>query len=121
MDIQTYGDRQARIIKDSGSLKLNLAHMAMGVSGEAGEILDDVKKHFAYDKAIDRGHILEEVGDVVFYLNGLIRLLDATWGEVLEMNVAKLSVRYPKGTFDADNAINRDTNAEQEAMSGASA
>ena len=119
MNIQDYSDYQLRLISDLGSEKMNLAHMAMGISGEAGEVLDIVKKHFAYNKPLDTAHLLEEIGDCVFYISGLIAMIDASWDEVLQVNVAKLEARYPAGKFDANHAINRDKEAEAQAMSGA--
>ena len=119
MDIQEYGDYQVRIITDLGDHQKNLMHMAAGISGEAGEVLDGIKKTFAYGKPIDRAHLIEELGDILFYVNGMIALLDTSWDEVLTTNIRKLEARYPSGTFNADHAINRDTVAEKAAMEGA--
>lgn len=119
MDIQEYGNYQVRLISDLGGYVDNLMHMAAGISGEAGEVLDIVKKAFAYGKPIDRAHLIEELGDAIFYVNGMLALLDTSWDEVLTTNIRKLEARYPSGTFNADHAINRDTVAEKAAMEGA--
>lgn len=119
MDIQEYGDYQVRIITDLGDHQKNLMHMAAGISGEAGEVLDIVKKNFAYGKPLDHAHLIEELGDIVFYINGLLWMLDTSWDEVLTTNIRKLEARYPSGTFNADHAIHRDTSAEKAAMEGA--
>jgi NTP pyrophosphatase (non-canonical NTP hydrolase) len=118
MNIQEYGEYQLRLINDLGSLKGNLAHMAMGVAGEGGEIVDIVKKHVAYDKPLDVDHLIEELGDALFYMNGLVAMIGASWDEVMRVNVAKLEARYPDAKFNADHAINRDVDAEQAAMKG---
>ena len=119
MDIQKYGEYQVRIITDLGDHQKNLMHMAAGISGEAGEVLDIVKKNFAYGKPLDHAHLIEELGDIVFYINGLMWMLDTSWDEVLTTNIRKLEARYPSGTFNADHAIHRDTAAEKAAMEGA--
>ena len=119
MDIQEYGNYQVRLISDLGGYVDNLLHMAAGISGEAGEVLDIVKKAFAYGKPIDRAHLIEELGDAIFYVNGMLALLDTSWDEVLTTNIRKLEARYPSGTFNADHAIHRDTAAEKAAMEGA--
>lgn len=116
MDIQEYADYQARLINDLGSQRENLMHMAAGISGEAGEVLDIIKKNFAYGKALDQDHLIEEIGDTLFYLSGIIRMIDSTWEEVMSVNIAKLARRYPDAKFNADHAINRDTAAEKVAM-----
>ena len=119
MDIQEYGNYQVRLISDLGGYVDNLMHMAAGISGEAGEVLDIVKKNFAYGKPLDQAHLIEELGDIVFYINGLLWMIDTSWDEVLTTNIRKLEARYPSGTFNADHAIHRDTAAEKAAMEGA--
>lgn len=118
MDVQQYGEYQLRLITTLGDDKMDMVHMAMGIGGESGEVVDVVKKHVAYGKPLDRAHLIEELGDLLFYMNGLIWMLDSSWDEVMGTNIRKLEARYPKGAFDASNAINRDKDAEQAAMQG---
>ena len=47
---------------------LSACHIAMGISGEAGELSDAIKKEYIYNKLRDIGHIIEELGDLEFYL-----------------------------------------------------
>ena len=68
----------------------NLLHMAVGVSGEAGELLDAIKKHCVYQKQIDLNNVMEEAGDILFYLTGLLSELDMTIEECIEANMNKL-------------------------------
>jgi NTP pyrophosphatase (non-canonical NTP hydrolase) len=75
----------------------HLLHMAVGVSGEAGELLDAIKKHAVYRKPIDRENVVEELGDLEFYMAGLRLALGITRSETLQQNVSKLSVRYAAG------------------------
>lgn len=74
-------------------------HMAVGISGEAGELLDAVKKAAIYRKPIDRTNVVEELGDLEFYMEGLRQGLGITREEVLTANIAKLSKRYSGGTY----------------------
>ena len=79
----------------------HLWHMATGISGEAGEILDAVKKVVIYHKPVDRENIVEELGDIEFYMEGLRQGLNITREEVLEYNYHKLmKKRYPNGYTD---------------------
>lgn len=116
MNINEYSLLAIRTLNDLGNLRANLAHMAMGITGEAGEVADVIKKHYAYNKPLDTQHLVEEVGDIVFYLNGLLAELGVEWSTVLELNIKKLEARYPDLRFNADHAINRDVDAEQAAM-----
>lgn len=76
--------------------KAELWHMGTGVSGEAGELLDAIKKHVIYNKPIDRENVIEEVGDLLFYIEGICQLLDFTMEYAKEKNIEKLSIRYSK-------------------------
>ena len=118
MNIKQYGAYQLRLVSSLGSDQLNLAHMAMGISGEAGEVVDICKKVIAYNKPLDKPHLIEELGDMLFYMNGMLDLIGSDWDEVMTMNVAKLEARYSGGVFDANKAINRNKEAEQAAMRG---
>jgi len=68
--------------------------MIMGISGEAGELLDAVKKCTIYRKPLDVPNVLEELGDLEFYLEGLRQILGISREQVLNQNIAKLRVRY---------------------------
>ena len=72
----------------------HLLHMVVGVSGEAGELLDAVKKAVIYRKPLDLENVIEEVGDLEFYMEGLRQGLGITRQETIEANIAKLSKRY---------------------------
>ena len=72
----------------------HLVHMVMGISGEAGELLDAVKKATIYRKPVDIDNIIEELGDIEFYLEGLRCELNLTREMTLKANMAKLAKRY---------------------------
>lgn len=79
----------------------HITHMTMGICGEAGELLDAVKKAVIYKKPLDRENVVEELGDMLFYMQDLMRHLGITWNEVLHFNIDKLKARYPEGYSDA--------------------
>lgn len=72
----------------------HLLHMTVGVSGEAGELLDAVKKAVIYRKPLDLENVIEELGDLEFYMEGLRQGLGITRQETIDANIAKLSKRY---------------------------
>lgn len=72
----------------------HMIHMAIGISGEAGELLDAVKKRVIYRKELDRDNVLEELGDLEFYMEGLRQGLGITRQECIDANIAKPGVRY---------------------------
>lgn len=87
--------------------KADLDHMVMGLSGESGELLDAIKKHTKYDKPLDMTNIIEELGDIEFYLEGLRQALKLDRDAIIAENYAKLSLRYSKGKFSNEQAQER--------------
>lgn len=85
---------------------LRLVHMALGIAGEAGEVVDVVKKTFMYGKALDKEHVKEELGDMLWYMSNLLHEVGSSFEEVMQMNVDKLAKRYPNG-FTKKDAIER--------------
>ena len=76
-------------------------HAAVGIAGEAGEILDAVKKRWVYDKPLDFENMIEELGDLEFYMQALRMLLGVSREEIIRHNYEKLNKRYPSGYTDA--------------------
>jgi NTP pyrophosphatase (non-canonical NTP hydrolase) len=85
----------------------HLVHMAMGVSGEAGELLDAIKKAAIYRKPLDRENVLEECGDLLFYIQGVLNYYSISMEEVIELNRSKLQKRYSEGKYTNAQANNR--------------
>ena len=73
-------------------------HMSSCIMGEAGELFDAVKKDVIYGKPIDRANVVEELGDLEFYIEGLRSSLNITREETLVANISKLRERYEKKT-----------------------
>ena len=83
---------------------------ALGLSAEAGEFTEVVKKIFLQGKPYNEEnvfHMKRELGDICWYLAQACMALDTTFDEVIEMNVEKLKARYPGGEFDVYNSENR--------------
>src|SRR6266436_2194571 len=72
----------------------NLIHMILGICGESGELLDAIKNKVIYQKKLDLENIIEELGDLEFYMEGLRQELNISREECLEHNIKKLSIRY---------------------------
>jgi NTP pyrophosphatase (non-canonical NTP hydrolase) len=83
---------------------------ALGMSAEAGEFTEVVKKIFLQGKPYNEEntfHLKRELGDICWYLAQACMALDTNFEEVLEMNYEKLSARYPEGAFDVYRSENR--------------
>ena len=79
---------------------------AMGLNGEAGEVIDILKKHIFQEHKLDTEHIAKELGDCLWYIAVCAKGAGYTLDEIAEMNKAKLRKRYPDG-FEADKSLHR--------------
>lgn len=86
---------------------VNLIHMILGISGEAGELLDAVKKATVYRKVLDRENVIEELGDLEFYMEGLRQALNISREECLLANIKKLGKRYEGFKYSNEAASER--------------
>ena len=77
-----------------------LLHAAIGLAGEAGELLYAVRKLFFEGQPLDRDNVMEELGDLCFYLEAAMQVMNAFRYEVEQENQAKLSKRYESGYSD---------------------
>ena len=83
---------------------------ALGLSAEAGEFTEVVKKVFLQGKSYNEEnafHLKRELGDICWYLAQACMALDTDFNEILQMNYEKLSARYPEGAFDVYRSENR--------------
>ncbi len=91
-----------RELKDSGCEVQRLLTGAIGLSAEAGEFLEIVKKCSFQGKPWDednRFHIKRELGDIAFYWVTACAAIGEDPYEVINENVRKLEARYPGGKF----------------------
>ena len=105
---RSFAQLSADLAKPGGNIALDLGnnpaachwlHMAVGISGEAGELLDAVKKAVIYQRPLDRENVVEELGDLRFYMAGLMNALNISEMELLYATNAKLARRYPQGGY----------------------
>jgi NTP pyrophosphatase (non-canonical NTP hydrolase) len=106
-----HSEMVAALIKDGALIKHELTpgqahlwHMGTGVAGEAGELLDAIKKHVVYQKPLDIENVIEELGDIEFYLEAVRAALGIKRETTLVHNMAKLSKRYEAGKFSNEAA-----------------
>lgn len=86
-----------------------LLNGVMGLNGEAGEVIDLVKKARFQGHELDKEKLMKELGDVAWYLAVASRASGFDLSEVFEENIRKLKERYPDG-FDKARSINRKEN-----------
>lgn len=108
-------DQFVRKLFKEESFKEMALHAALGICGEAGELGDAIKKHVVYNKALDRDNIVEELGDLRFYIQAVMNLYGITETEVLQVNGYKLAKRYGTLTY-SDAQANARADKQQPGM-----
>ncbi len=83
------------------NLGKNFEYPTLGLIGEAGEVAEKIKK-ILRDKSgkigkEDKRILVEEIGDVLWYLSNLTSELGLKLGDIAEKNIQKLSSRKLRG------------------------
>ena len=107
-----YGAMASRLaeLEVTGTNTSQLLTAALGLTAESGEFTEVVKKILFQGKPYNEDnvfHMKRELGDICWYLAQAFMALDTNFEEILDMNIEKLSARYPEGTFDEYYSENR--------------
>ena len=98
------------ILQDQDFPTERLLTAAVGMSAEAGEFTEVIKKIIFQGKPVTEEnlfHLKRELGDIMWYVAQACMGLGVSLDEVIEMNVDKLKARYPGGEFDVHYSENR--------------
>lgn len=90
-------------------------HAIIGVITEAAELAQELLIAMLDGRQVDETKIVDEGGDLLWYLNLAFDRVGVSWEEVMRKNIAKLSARFPE-KFTAEAAIHRDEAKEMEAL-----
>ena len=79
--------------------KDRLVENTLGLVGEAGEVAEKTKKLIRDKTRFSDEEILQELGDVLFYVTALSHIYNSNINEVMQLNVSKLDGREARGTL----------------------
>ena len=79
----------------------------LGLAGESGECCDIVKKNRFQGHELNKEHLIEELGDVMWYIAETASGLGVTLEEVAQYNLDKLHKRYHGNHFNKEDSIHR--------------
>jgi NTP pyrophosphatase (non-canonical NTP hydrolase) len=88
------------------NVNINTLHGVIGLTGEAGELIDCIKKAMFYGHELDKVNIKEELGDCLWYIAQILRSEGWSFDEVMKENIDKLIIRYPE-QFTIEDSIER--------------
>lgn len=77
----------------------SIVYPTLGLTGEAGEVSEKVKKWLRGDRELDKLEVLKEASDCLWYLAALADDLGYSLQEMLDANVEKLASRKERGVL----------------------
>ena len=107
---EDFTNRWVALVNQRDAEMPQLVTAASGLSAEAGEFTEVVKKIMFQGKPLDADnifHMQRELGDIMWYWMQGCMALNIDPNEVIQMNIDKLKARYPGGDFDAHYSENR--------------
>ena len=96
-------------IEEQGIAPERILTASIGMSSEAGEFSDIIKKIVFQGKEVNEEtirHLKLELGDIMWYISQACMALNVSLEEVIRMNIEKLEKRYPGG-FEAVRSNNK--------------
>lgn len=123
MSLETQHDEMVAALSKPGEdilatltpAKVNLLHHSYALPIETCELNDAIKKFLIYNKELDFENVVEELGDIEFYLKGIRQALGISRELTLQANIDKLAVRYHEGKYSDKQAQDRaDKEADDE-------
>ena len=98
----TGNEYQKLAMRTANEKCFNLANAGLGLSGEAGEATDIIKKHLFHGHELEKEHLAKELGDVMWYIALVATIIGCDLDEIMQMNIDKLKARYPEGFSEYD-------------------
>lgn len=92
-----------------------LLHAFIGMATESTELLE-ILQSMLKGEPYDRVHVGEEIGDVMWYTAVALDEAKLTMGDVLDVNIEKLTLRNKGAEFNAEATVNRDVTAERDVL-----
>lgn len=105
----TINEYQSQAMRFANSKCLNIFNAALGLTGEAGEFADLIKKIKFQGHEENKEHLIKELGDALRYIALGAEVLGTDLETVAQANINKLWNRYPNG-FEEKRSINREKN-----------
>lgn len=101
-----YQKEAYELISEDGKKDM-ITNGVLGLAGEAGECCDIVKKYKYQGHELNKEKLLDELGDVLWYIAETASGLGVTLEEVAEYNLNKLHKRYHGNHFNKEDSVNR--------------
>ena len=101
-----YQKEAYELISEDGKKDM-ITNGVLGLAGEAGECCDIVKKYKYQGHELNKEKLMDELGDVLWYIAETASGLGVTLEEVAQYNLDKLHKRYHGNHFNKEDSVNR--------------
>ena len=95
--MKLYGDWAEALVMTEGTDRL--FESVLGLVGEAGEVAEKVKKLVRDKSKFTDEDVLNELGDVLYYLTVTSHIFGGSLRKIAELNMEKLNGRKERGTL----------------------
>lgn len=106
--LDEYQEATLRTWNKRNDFGFRVSNAALGLTGEAGEVADLVKKAIYHGHGFQPAHcpgeengnvhkLALELGDIMYYVGIMAHEMGYTLQDIAEMNISKLAKRYPDG------------------------
>lgn len=95
MDFKEYQKLASRTYKKENNCEEQLLEGVMGVAGEAGEVVEELKKALFQGHTLKPTKIIKEIGDVLWYCALVCDSVGVDLEYAAKININKLKERYP--------------------------
>lgn len=93
-NLPSYAKFVDKLFKEMETAVLSIHHCATGMSKESGELLSESSAMWVNNKPMKIHKFIEEMGDVYFYFQKLLNMMDLTLEDIQSVNYLKLLERY---------------------------
>jgi len=101
MTFEQYQEQARRTQNTELTRHQRYEHSLHGLASEVGEIHGIYQKYYQ-GHSINREEVIEEVGDLLWFIAELCDCVDVNMGDVASRNISKLRARYPQGFSEYD-------------------
>lgn len=109
MDLSEFQRKAMRTANMALTDNEQITNAVMGLSGEAGELSNKIKKFLFQGHDFDKPSVVEEIGDCLWYVALACESMGVNLEDVAQNNIEKLMARYPD-KFEATLSVNRKDN-----------
>ena len=103
MTFEEYQKKALSTVLSTGDEFKDLLHWVLGITGEAGEVAEKVKKIIRDKNSVvtedDKKELAKELGDVLWYIAVFANDLGVSMDEIAQTNLDKLASRKERGVL----------------------